>query len=53
MIYEKPQKMAFFRPRDSFVRKVPLYLGSKLEYSLTKLRKQGIPFNGRETYKRG
>ena len=45
--------MAFFRPRDSFVRKVPLHLGSKLDFYLTKLRKQEIPFNGRETYKRG
>ena len=53
MIYEKPQKMAFFLPSDPFVRADALHLGSKLEYSLTKLRKQGIPFNGRETYKRG
>ena len=27
--------MAFFRPRDPFVRKEPLYLGSKFEYFLT------------------
>ena len=45
--------MAFFRPSDPFVRAVPLYLGSEFDFYLTKLRKQGIPFNGRETYKRG
>ena len=27
--------MAFFRPRDPFVRAEPLYLGSKFEYFLT------------------
>ena len=32
---EKTQKMAFFRPSDSFVRADALNLGSKFEYYLT------------------
>ena len=35
-LYEKPQKMAFFRPGDPFVRADGLNLGSKFEYFLTK-----------------
>ena len=38
-LYEKSQKMPFFRPSDPLVRKVPLNLGSKLEYYLTKSRR--------------
>ena len=34
-LYEKPQKLAFFRPSDPFVRAEPLHLGSKFEYFLT------------------
>ena len=34
-VYEKPQKMAFFRPRDTFVTNTPCFLGSKFEYYLT------------------
>jgi hypothetical protein len=44
--------MAFFRPSDPFVRADALHLGSKLDFYLTKLRKQVIPFNGLKTYKR-
>ena len=36
--YEKPQKMAFFRPEDPFVCADALNLGSKFEYYLTILR---------------
>ena len=37
-VYEKPQKMAFFRPRDTFVTYTPCFLGSKFEYYLTNPR---------------
>ena len=37
-VYEKPQKMAFFRPRDTFVTNTPCFLGSKFEYYLTNPR---------------
>ena len=38
MLYEKPQKMALFRSKDSFVVSNPYFLGSKFEYYLTKRR---------------
>ena len=34
-LYEKPQKLAFFRPSDPFVVSTPCFLGSKFEYFLT------------------
>ena len=37
-VYEKPQKMAFFRPRDTFVTNTPCFLWSKFEYYLTNPR---------------
>ena len=34
-IYKKPQKLPFFRPKDSFMTKTPCFLGSKLEVFMT------------------
>ena len=39
MLYEKHQKLAFFRPNDHFVTYTPHFLGSKFEYYLTKAQK--------------
>ena len=37
-VHKKLQKMAFFRPRDTFMIITPCFLGSKFEYYLTNPR---------------
>ena len=44
--YEKPQKMAFFRPSDPFVTNTPCFLGPKFDYYLTKFDGAIIQFGG-------
>ena len=36
MLYEKHQKLRFFRPNDSFVVGTPHFMGSKFEFYITK-----------------
>ena len=43
ILYEKPQKSAFFRPSDLFVTNTPCFLGPKFEYSFTNPRYPKYP----------
>ena len=48
-LYEKPQKMPFFRPKDPFIVGTPHFLGSKFEEILTNTQKEFTKFVNSET----